>query len=101
LRTINAAKLAIFVSPFIPDRDAVLVQVASVGVTAQKPKQLVDDRFDVQLFRCEQREARPVGAQIKSCLCAKHRQRSCACAIGAVTTVLKHEPEKIVILSHA
>jgi hypothetical protein len=47
LRTINAAKLAIFVSPFIPNCDAVLVQVANVCVTAQKPKQFVDDRFDM------------------------------------------------------
>jgi hypothetical protein len=73
LRTINATKFAIFVSPFIPDRDAVLVQVANVGVTAQKPKQLIDDRFDVQFFRCQQREPRPVGAQIESRLCTKHR----------------------------
>src|SRR5262249_5494728 len=72
LRTINAAKLAVFVSPFLPDRNTLLVQVANVGVTAQKPKQLVDDRFDVQLFRCEQREPWPVGTQIKSRLRTKH-----------------------------
>jgi hypothetical protein len=55
----------------------------------------------VQFFRCQQREPRPVIAQIESRLRTKYRKRSCACAIGAVTTVLKHEPEQIVILSHA
>ena len=73
LRAINAAKLAVFVSPFIPDRDAVFVQVANVGVAAQKPEQLVNDRFQVQLFGCQQRKPRPVCAQIESGLRTKDR----------------------------
>ena len=37
LRAIDAAEVAVFIGPFVPDRDAVLVQVTNVGVTAQKP----------------------------------------------------------------
>src|SRR5436190_7949239 len=57
LRTVNAAEFAVFVGPFIPDRDAMFVEVANVRIAAQEPEQLVDDRFDVQLFRGEQRKS--------------------------------------------
>jgi hypothetical protein len=51
----------------------VFVEITNIGVTAQKPKQLVNDRFDVELFCREQREAWPIRAQIKSRLRAEDR----------------------------
>jgi hypothetical protein len=49
------------------------IEITDVGIAAQKPKQLVDDRFDVQFFCREEREPWSVGAQIKSCLRTKNR----------------------------
>src|SRR4029450_13768852 len=101
LRSIHAAEVTIFVSPFIPNGDTVLVEIVNVCVAAQEPEQLVDDRFDVQLLGCEQRESRSVGTQIKARLGAEDRQRPRAGAIVARLTVLEHESEKIVVLPHA
>src|SRR4029450_8470495 len=101
LRSIHAAEVTVFVSPFIPNGDTVLVEIVNVCVAAQEPEQLVDDRFDVQLLGCEQRESRSVGTQIKARLAAEDRQRPGAGAIGARLTVLEHESEKIVVLPHA
>ncbi len=50
LGAINSAQIPMFVSPFVPDGDAVFVQIANVRIATQKPKQLVNDRFDVQFF---------------------------------------------------
>jgi hypothetical protein len=47
------------------------VEVTNIRIAAQKPEQLVDDRFDVELFCREQRETRPILAQIKSRLRAE------------------------------
>src|SRR5437762_14031105 len=51
LRTVNATELAVVVGPFIPDCNAMFVEITNVRIAAQEPEQLVDDRFDVQLFR--------------------------------------------------
>jgi len=49
----------------------VLIEVANVRVAPQKPEQLVNDRFDMQLFGGEQRESRSAIAQIKTSLRTK------------------------------
>src|SRR3954470_11812348 len=63
LRSINAPEVALRIRPFIPDRDARFVERTNVRVAAQKPKQLVDDRLQVQLLRCQERKILP---QIKA-----------------------------------
>src|SRR5204862_7145457 len=45
LRAVNATKVPVPVSPLIPNHYAVFVQVAHVCFAAEKPEQLVDDRF--------------------------------------------------------
>src|SRR5437762_7871559 len=57
LRTVNTAEVAVIVGPFIPDRDPVFVEITNIRIAAQEPQHLVDNRFDVQLFRREQRES--------------------------------------------
>ena len=59
-----------------------LVEIFYVRVAAQKPEQLIDDRFDVQLFCREQRKSRSARAQIEPRLRAEDRQRAGAGAIG-------------------
>jgi hypothetical protein len=40
----------------------VFVEITNIRITAQKPEQFVNDRFDVQLFRREQRKSWSVRA---------------------------------------
>src|SRR5262249_7603521 len=101
LRAVNAAEISFFIGPFVPDRDAVLIEVLDVGVATQKPKQLVNDRFDVQFLRCQERKSRPPRAQIESRLRTEDRQRAGAGAIRARLTFFQNKFKKVVILPHA
>ncbi len=56
LVAIDRPQIAVRVRPLVPDRDAVVVQVADIGVTLEEPKQLMDDRLGVNLFGRDQRE---------------------------------------------
>ena len=55
----------------------------------------------MKLLRSEQRESRPGGTQIETGLRAEDRSCARARAVVARLTMLEHEPEKIVILTHA
>ena len=101
LRAVNTAEISFFIRPLVPNRDAVFVEIFDVRVAAQKPKQLVNDRFDVELLRREQRKSRTARPQIESCLRAEDRQRPRAGSIGARLTFFQNQPEEIVILPHA
>ena len=101
LRAVDATEISILVRPFIPDRDAMLVQVTHVGVAAQKPEQLVDDRFEMQLFRGEQRKSGTGRSQIETGLRTENRERPRAGAIHARLSLFEHKPKQIVILAHA
>ena len=97
LRAVDAAEIAVLVGPLIPDRDAVLVQVAHVGFAAEKPEQLVDDRFEMQLLRGQQRKSL---SQIETRLRAEDGERAGAGAIHARLSLFEHQPKQIVILAH-
>ena len=97
LRAVDPAEVALLVGPFVPDRDAVLLEVADVGVAAQKPEQLVNDRFEMQLFRREEREA---FAQIEARLCAENRKRARSGPIAARPSLLQDEPQEVLIFPH-
>ena len=62
------------------------VEIFDVGVAAQKPEQLVDDRFDVQLFGRQQWKSGTARSQIVAALRAEDRQRAGAGAIRAGLT---------------
>ena len=57
LIAVNRAKISASVRPFIPNRHAVFRQVPDIGIAFQKPKQLVNDRAQVQFLGREQRKA--------------------------------------------
>src|SRR5690349_5735898 len=57
LLTVDGTELAALVGPLVPDRNAVLVEIADVGVASQEPQELVDDRAQVQLLRRHERKA--------------------------------------------
>lgn len=43
LSTIDGAEIALRIGPFIPDGDTILPEIADIGITLQKPEQLMDD----------------------------------------------------------
>src|SRR3954454_7550792 len=58
LVAIYGSELALFVGPLVPNRYAMLVEIANVRIAAEKPQQLVDDRLDVNFLGRDQRETR-------------------------------------------
>src|SRR4051794_35469325 len=97
LRPIDSPKIASFIRPFIPDRNAVIVEVFYIRLPTQKPEQLVNDGFDVQLFGRQQRK--PI-VERKSGLSAKNRIGSCAGPVRARLSFIEHEPQKVLVLNH-
>ncbi len=98
LRTVDTAEIAFFIGPLVPNRHAMFLEIFDVRVASKKPKQFVNDRFDVQLLG---RQERKIFAQIETCLGAEDRQCPCAGAICARLTFVKNQPKKVVILPHA
>src|ERR1700737_3612318 len=50
LCTIDAPQIAIFVGPFVPDRDPVFIEKLDVGLTPQEPKKLENNRPKMHAF---------------------------------------------------
>src|ERR1041384_1706295 len=73
LLAVDRTELAVLVGPLVPDRHAVLLQVAHVRVALQEPQQLVDDRLHVQLLGREQRKAL---REVETHLAAEHGARA-------------------------
>ncbi len=74
---------------------AVVLQVLHVGVAAQEPQQLDDDRAQVQLLGGQHREAL---RQVEADLPAEHAQRAGAGAVAALDAVLQDIGEQVQIL---
>src|SRR5262245_502590 len=94
---IDRPEVAALVGPFVPDRDAVLVEIFDVGVAGQEPKQLVDDRLEMQLLGGDERKAL---GEIKAHLMPEHRQRAGAGAVTLLRTVGEDPLHQVVILMH-
>jgi hypothetical protein len=56
LVAINGSEFAIFIGPFVPDLDAIFVEVGNIGVAFEKPQQFIDNRFEVEFFGRHHRE---------------------------------------------
>jgi len=97
LRTVDRSEVAVLVGPFIPDTDAVFLEIGDIGITLQEPEQFVDDRLQVQPFRGDDRKA--VG-EVESHLMPEDRTRARARAIAAVAASLQNVTEEVVILVH-
>ncbi len=97
LVTVNRTEITVFVGPLVPDRDAVVLQPADVGVASQKPQQFVDDRPDVDSLGRQQREAL---GEIKSHLATEQPAGPHAGAVVAIESVMQHFVEKLQISTH-
>ena len=73
-----------------------LLEIACVGRSLQKPQQLVDDRLSVQLFRRHEREAL---AQVEAHLGPKKAERPGARPVFFTKPLMAHLGQKIEILA--
>jgi cation diffusion facilitator family transporter len=97
LRPVNPAKIAIFIRPFVPNTDAIVLQIPNVCLPAKKPEQLVDNRFEVDLFGRHQWKIFP---QVEACLGAEQADRACPRAVRARTPLLQNQFEQAMVLEH-
>ena len=94
---VDRTEIAVGIGPFVPDGDAVLVEIFDVGVAAQEPEQLVDDGFDVQLLGGDQGKAR---GEIEAHLMAEHRARADTRAVALFHALGEHAVHEVEVLAH-
>ena len=98
LVAVDRPEVAVVVGPLVPDRDAALLQPAHVGVAAQEPQQLADDRAQVQPLGRDHREAL---GEVEAHLVAEHAAGARAGAVGLVDTGRHDVVEQVEVLAHA
>jgi hypothetical protein len=92
------AEFAFFVGPGIPYLDLVFIKVTGVGVSAEKPEQLMDDGRKVELFGSKKWKAL---LQVVAGLVAEYTQGAGAGPGGFPGTVAKDVFKEIKILLHS
>src|ERR1700730_9087349 len=98
LLAIDGSEIAVLVRPFVPDADAMRLEIGDIGIAAQKPQKLVDDGFPVQLLGGDERKAL---AQGEPHLTPEKRAGSGPGAIGLIFAVAEYFGEKVEIGLHA
>src|SRR5262249_2958415 len=97
LSAVDRTELSVCVRPLVPDSHPVLVEVADVCVSSQKPEQLVDDRLQMKLLRSQQRET---FAEIEPHLIAKGRKGAGPGAVALWRALREDVLDEIQILPH-
>ena len=97
LVAVDRAEVAVRVGPLVPDRDAAVLEPLHVGVAAQEPEQLGEDRAGVDLLGGDQREA---GAEVEAHLVAEDRERAGAGAVGLLDALVEDAGEEVEVLLH-
>src|SRR5690606_23349032 len=69
LRSVNGPQIPIFIRPLVPDSHPMILEVPDVGISLDKPKQFVDDRFEMKFFGGHQWKSLP---EIKSGLITEY-----------------------------
>ena len=87
LCAIDGAEIAVFIRPFVPNFNAVVLEICDVCVSSEKPEELVNDRAQVAFFGGDQREA---FGEIKTHLMAKNAVGACAGAIFFFCAIFQH-----------
>ena len=97
LRPVNPPKIPMLIGPFIPNRHAMLVQIAGIGVPAQKPKQFVDNRPHMHLLRRDKWKTLP---QIEPRLRTKQAKGTRPRAVRPGTSLLENQIEQPMVFQH-
>ena len=93
LLAVDGTEVAVRVGPFVPDRNAMRLEIGDVGVAAQEPDELAHDRLEMQLLGGDERKALP---EIEPELPAEQRAHAGSGAVHfdrAVVKRLAHEIE--------
>src|SRR4029077_6380836 len=98
LLAIDGSEIAVLVRPFVPDADAMCLQISDVGGAAQKPQKLVYDGFPVQFFGGDERKAL---AQGDPHLIAEDRARPGASPVRLNFPVAQDFAKKVEVGLHA
>ena len=97
LLAVNRPELTIVACPFVPNADAAILQPIIVGLAAQKPQQLDEDRADMKFLGRDKRETL---LKIEAHLVAECAQRADASAVGLRYAMVENVPNEVVILLH-
>ncbi len=76
---VDWAEVAIFISPLIPNRDPVVLEILDIRIPRYEPQKLIDYGFKVHLFGGQKRETL---AQIKPHLVAEYALRAHPSAVS-------------------
>ena len=77
---VNWAQVSRLIGPFVPNANAIFLEVSNVGVSLEEPKQFMDDGTQVQLLR---REHWKSFTQVKPHLIPKTADSPCPRAVLA------------------
>src|SRR5690606_5255226 len=97
LRAVNGPEVALLIGPFIPDPHPVFLEVADIRIARKEPEQLMNDRFQMQLLRGEDRKA---FRKVKAHLVAENTVGADTGAVRLEDTVTPNGTKKIKILFH-
>jgi hypothetical protein len=97
LGPVDPAKVALFIRPLVPDGHIIFTQVGRVGISLQKPKKLMNNRAQVQLFCGEKRK--PL-AEVKSLLGPENGVGASASAVRLEAALIEDKAEEAMILLH-
>lgn len=93
---IDRPQLTLGVGPFVPDADAVVLQIGDVGLAAQEPQQFHDDGAQMQFLGRQDRKAL---GQVEPHLATEHAERSGAGAVIAPHAVVQDVAHQVQILT--
>lgn len=97
LVSVNRSEVAVGIGPFVPNRHVVVVQIADVGIAAQEPQQLMNNRTQVQLFGRQRRKPR---SEVETHLIAERTDRTGTRAVAFHGAAGLDMAEQVEILLH-
>ena len=78
LMPVNRAQVAVLIGPFVPNGDAMVLEILHVRISGDKPQELVDDRLQVHFFCRKEGKA---FRQVEPHLITEHALRARAGAV--------------------
>ena len=97
LLAVDGAEVAVFVGPFVPNADFVLLKVADVGLAFEKPEELVNNRAEMQLLGGQAGEA---FAEVIARLTTKNTESTGAGSVSTLFAILENVGEKVEVSLH-
>ncbi len=95
LLSVHGTEIALRIRPFVPNADAVRLQIVDIGVALEEPEQFMDDGLDVDLFR---RDERKTLRKVETHLVTEDALGPGASAVGFGGAVLLDGAKKIEVL---